>query len=640
METKSKKDFYKNALIVFLIIMLILTFFSNTITNITLPTVTTQSVYGGTISSGLRASGNAEIGESYVMKADATRKVESVAVEKGAHVNKGDVIYYLAEEESEELAKAEEELNKAELDYYKSLLASDMSAEVAAKVNANGLSSFDSYIAQLDALEKEIDATKQAVVDSQTMVDNAKAATKAAAVNQAGNTDDAELEKLTADLCKSKDEAEFNNNKNETIAALTREINDLTNSLTDNTKSASDTVQALVDGLKKSIKGGKYANLCNGIDDTTISEQTIVVLKGYVSSIKKAADGNMELQEDTKNKELIYNLIREANSAVEDYTDAIDKESTLKQIEELNAAKDELTALTFTDTDKYTEAVNRVNAATDKETRIKSAATKENALLALQEETAMAYNQTATKRLEELEKEKKALNTDIEKSLEADSYSKTIERKKAEIEKLKEKYVEGVIKAEVSGKISAINVVAGERMEKEKEICTIIPDGKSFQVRLSANNNDIKNLKVGSAANFEDSWNYQDATAIVTSIKDDPNDPGKKSEVTFDVEGSNIKEGSSISLTAGLVEKKYDIVVPKSAVKKDSQGDFVWLLHSKESAIGNKYTVERVEVKVTAEDDRNAAISGNIMQGDSIVVTTSKEIENGKRVRLSDTNNE
>ena len=48
-ETKKKREWVKNAAIVFLSIMLVLTFFSNTIMNYSLPEVATQYVQRGTI---------------------------------------------------------------------------------------------------------------------------------------------------------------------------------------------------------------------------------------------------------------------------------------------------------------------------------------------------------------------------------------------------------------------------------------------------------------------------------------------------------------------------------------------------------------------------------------------------------------
>ena len=52
-----KREWIKNIAIIFLTIMLILTFFSNTIMNYSLPQVATQYVQSGSISAQIRGTG-------------------------------------------------------------------------------------------------------------------------------------------------------------------------------------------------------------------------------------------------------------------------------------------------------------------------------------------------------------------------------------------------------------------------------------------------------------------------------------------------------------------------------------------------------------------------------------------------------
>ncbi|MBO6196645.1 MAG: RND transporter, partial [Butyrivibrio sp.] len=54
---RNRKDMVKNFAIAFLSIMLILTFFSNTIMNYSLPQVATQQITSGTISPQIRGTG-------------------------------------------------------------------------------------------------------------------------------------------------------------------------------------------------------------------------------------------------------------------------------------------------------------------------------------------------------------------------------------------------------------------------------------------------------------------------------------------------------------------------------------------------------------------------------------------------------
>ena len=105
---KKKREWVKTAAIIFLSVMLVLTFFSNTIMNYSLPEVATQYVQSGTITAKIRGSGVVESGDPYNVEVKESRKVASVAVKVGDTVEKDAVLIYLEDEESDELKAARE----------------------------------------------------------------------------------------------------------------------------------------------------------------------------------------------------------------------------------------------------------------------------------------------------------------------------------------------------------------------------------------------------------------------------------------------------------------------------------------------------------------------------------------------------
>ncbi|MBR3293426.1 MAG: HlyD family efflux transporter periplasmic adaptor subunit [Oscillospiraceae bacterium] len=105
----------KNAVIVFLAILLILTFFSNTIMNHSLAEVATQSVNGGSITARVRGTGTVKAEAAYEVKATQTKSIAAVKVKVGQEVNEGDVLFILGDGSSEELAEAQEALRQLEL---------------------------------------------------------------------------------------------------------------------------------------------------------------------------------------------------------------------------------------------------------------------------------------------------------------------------------------------------------------------------------------------------------------------------------------------------------------------------------------------------------------------------------------------
>ena len=104
METKVKRrEWVKTAAIIFLAVLLVLTFFSNTIMNRSLPEVAAQYVESGSINARIRGSGTISANEVYEVSLSQTRKIRSVLVKVGQQVNAGDTLFELEAMESEEL---------------------------------------------------------------------------------------------------------------------------------------------------------------------------------------------------------------------------------------------------------------------------------------------------------------------------------------------------------------------------------------------------------------------------------------------------------------------------------------------------------------------------------------------------------
>ena len=117
-----RKQLIKKIAGIFLVTMLILTFFSNTIMNYSLPEVATETVTMGTVSNKVRGQGAVETNSDYEVTVSGTRVIKEVKFEAGDTVKKGDVLFTFEEGENAELTAAEDELADKELQYAKSLL--------------------------------------------------------------------------------------------------------------------------------------------------------------------------------------------------------------------------------------------------------------------------------------------------------------------------------------------------------------------------------------------------------------------------------------------------------------------------------------------------------------------------------------
>ena len=621
MEQKSKKDWMKNVIIVFLIIMLLLTLFSNTITNYTLPQVSVAMVNQGEISDVIRGSGTVSAGDAFTIKATETRTILSVDVEKGAHVDMDSPIFTLKDQDSEELSKARDELADLELKYYKSLLTTDMSTDEAVRVNTGGASSFNAYINKLSELEDEIEAAQQNVLDKQQMVDNLEVGKSVEAINQVGT----DLEKTLADMAKTDAQTAFTTAKAKTKAALNDEINNLTLKKTRESKNADlgriqTALVAINDGLLK-------AGVITGLVSDTISKETFVVLEKDYNT----------LYELSKNNSDYSTLNAEASQAISAYNAALANDKDLayidSEINRLNNAINDIDALSYTDSESYKEALGRYNAAL--------AAEAQNKKVNAQFDAAATYAKDdlakAKDTLERLKQEKKDLATEIGNALEADKYSEDIVRKKEDLAKLEQKAMGATIKAPISGTIQTISKTAGDTIKPDEELCVIIPDGKDMTIKISISNDQAKKVNIGDTATLANSWAYPDAVCVVKTIADDPDNPGKNSLITCVITGTTVKTGQNMNLTLASSTKNYEKIVPNSAIRKDNSGDFVYVLVEKSSPLGNRYIAKKVSVNKMASDDNNTAVTGDLnAYSDSVITSSNKMVEGGKQVRLSE----
>lgn len=199
-----RREWVKNAAIVFLTVMLLLTFFSNTIMNYSLPEVAAQYVESGTITAKIRGTGIIESSDPFKVMVKESRKVMSVAVHEGDVVQKGDVLLYLEESESEELKAAREVLDTAVEAYEAKLLSAEVTANVLNNANSNiPTMTYRQQITNMqnavEAAQKEVDRLKEEYNDYATQI----------ATTPANNADIEEEQDAYDDAKTAKENADF-----------------------------------------------------------------------------------------------------------------------------------------------------------------------------------------------------------------------------------------------------------------------------------------------------------------------------------------------------------------------------------------------------------------------------------------------
>lgn len=169
---KERKDKIKNVAIIFLIIMLLLTFFSNTIMNYSLVEVSTQMVSSGKITSKVRGSGTVEASETYAVTISESRKIATVEVKTGDTVQTGDTLFTLEDAKSSELQEAEKTLASLKKDYETAALQSGLTINELEAIEQGTTTSLKDKMNQLSSLQAAVDNAEAAVTAAQAKVND------------------------------------------------------------------------------------------------------------------------------------------------------------------------------------------------------------------------------------------------------------------------------------------------------------------------------------------------------------------------------------------------------------------------------------------------------------------------------------
>jgi len=95
--------------------------------------------------------------------------------------------------------------------------------------------------------------------------------------------------------------------------------------------------------------------------------------------------------------------------------------------------------------------------------------------------------------------------------------------------------------------------------------------------------------------------------------------------------------GQNLNISVGQRSQEYDCIIPKSALRNDINGDYVLIIESKSTPLGNRFIARRVDIQILAQDDNQAAVSGALNTWQDYVITTaSGPIEAGSQVRITE----
>lgn len=645
MENK-RREWVKTAAIIFLTIMLLLTFFSNTIMNYSLPEVSAKYVQSGSLSEQIRGTAAVEAAQQYEVKyTGASRVVQAVEVKQGDTVEKGQVLLRFEEGESPDLQQAQSDLEAKQDEYRTKLLDAgvDYSADELSIKNLQediarlkeSLGGSDDYLKKLDeqkALEDKInDLTKQSnelTKESKVFEDELTHITEqltALSSDDYESLDDVyskELSPLYDNVVKYKAEKEKYDKK---VEQITNELGkEVTNEDIINKQAEIEKLQSQLSSLNQ-----KYLDaLFDDKADITSINQSI---SDTNTDLGRARSELYELYNKQTTSNLISQKLKTATNNQTTFTNSFtnaENKLNLKKIEvskKLNAEKKAVKAKA----DKKNNELDDVKAEIED---VKLDKTQADADLETINSIESKERDLESQKLALQKKQKDDLVAAGKDDIATEALQREIKRLEEKVEKLKADAAGGEITAQVAGVISSMKIAAGETLESGTSVATIEMTEKGYTASFSVTLDQAKKVKVGDNADIQYFWGGE-AQAKLTQIKADQSDSQKK-QLVFDITG-DVTPGQSLQLVLGGKGQPYECIIPNNAIKEDSNGKFVLTVVAKSSPLGNRYIAKRADITVLASDGVNTAVTG-VVQSDFIISTSTKPINAGDQVRLVD----
>lgn len=609
------RGWVKNVAIIFLAVMLVLTFFSNTIMNASLPEAAVQYVQSGSITTQIRGTGTITAKEVYEVKTTTSRKVQSVLVTKEQEVKVGDVLLILAAGEGTETDELKTQLETAKYSYQQKLI--NMSGGGSEVTRAQ--EKLQEAIAARDAIAVNITAEdiELAKVRYETAKEYYQQLTyeleDAGGYVEGGKGDS--LKELSDAVNAA--QLEYDSNciryKNEKYYIEDILASEAARQLY---KDKQACAEAIADVFAAST--GSLNDYFETYADSTAAERNALGLKNYTF------DPNASYVKDLPSQALAdiakgYNAIREARDALTKAQDAYNKavESMQPQNEALNK--------------QVTEAKREMDAL---EAEYKELSDKKTAYDTAKDNVISCENALQT-----------LLKTSKLDNLELSKMANEIAKLEAKLEELSggEKDAEGnvtggQIVSEVNGVVKEINVTAGNNTDPATAVMTIEVPDRGYTVSMNVTNEQAQKVTIGDTAEISTGyWGSSGLSGKLVGIRNNTSagQSGGK-QLVFDVTGSDITSGTQVSVSIGQRSQNYDTIVPNSALRSDSNGSFVLVIVAKSSPLGNRFVATRVDVTELAKDDVNTAVSGGLSAYDMVLTTATKPVEDGMLVRLPD----
>lgn len=390
----------------------------------------------------------------------------------------------------------------------------------------------------------------------------------------------------------------------------------------------------------------KNSNSNSGETDTTVSDSLEKTVEEKQLAYDKAVANLDGVEKDIEAD--VQKEIKKAEEASKDESGnpiTLTQEDKQKIREQVNARPENVSLLQNandqinTAKDALTEAENALSAYNEQQNNSSSASYDEQLKTLYDDYKAKeeAYNEAVKQRQSTIQSANRTLedakapeNVDTATALTAND---DLEEKQLAVDELQKVMdVNGKITAPSDGLITKVNVTTGETTTEDTAI-RISDQSAGYKFTATLDKASAKYLSKDDKVTL-DLGNGTTVEGLMVQSIDVSAEDKNSYELTVSIPAKVKKLGSIATLKVEKASKKYDTCVPLGALHSDGDKYYVYVINEKDTILGTETAVDKVQVDILDKNNEQAAIEGSFSWGHKFVLTSSKTLRNGDRVRL------
>lgn len=386
-----------------------------------------------------------------------------------------------------------------------------------------------------------------------------------------------------------------NNNNNSDDTDTT--VSDSLQKTVEEKQEAYDKAVDELDGVEKHIE----YDVCEEIKKARVDENG--------NEVKLSPDDEQKIRKEVNTRPENVSLLKNANDKVDKAKDALSEaENALsayneQQSNNSNASYDEQLKALYDDYKSKEEAYDE--AIKQRKSTIQSAdRSLEDANTPESVDTASALTE----------------NDDLqEKQLAVDKLQKVMD-------------AGGKVTAPSDGLVTKVNVTTGEATTEDTAI-RISDQSAGYKFAATLDKSDAKFLAKDDKVTL-DLGNGTSVEGLKIQSIDVSQEDKNSYELTVSIPAKVKKIGTIATLKVEKASKKYDTCVPLTALHSDGDKYYVYVINEKDTILGTETAVDKVQVEILDKNNEQAAIDGAFSWDQKFVLTSSKTLRDGDRVRL------